>query len=271
VPVNNQDPRDDFGRNGVSWKRRRSATRSVLPPFCRSRARDRTVCRSAKLELSDGANDLVALKVRWQSIPLLSRNRRSRTGRVVYRRRGCCATGRGRRGHTTGRWRWHNTGTRRRHNTRRRRCGSRQRTRSWRHRLRNDRLTGQRRHRHGIHVRPARAALTGVTRPWRGGSRARRRRRLDAHRAHPRSLRRRLRVRPGEVWARLEVLNVVVHVPARRQRHTCVFDLAADRSHDPAQSQRRPKRRATPLGPSRRSHAGQPHCFHPPWHLRRSL
>ena len=62
--------------------------------------------------------------------------------------------------------------------------------------------------------------------------------RLDAHRSHPGSLRRRLGVGPGEVRAGWEILDVIVHITARGQRHPCVFHLAADRRQDRARSPR---------------------------------
>jgi hypothetical protein len=102
-------------------------------------------------------------------------------------------------------------------------------------------------------------------------SRSHRWRGLDAHGAHPRPLRRRLGVGPGEVRRAREILNVIVHIAARGQRHAGVFHLAADRRQDRARQQSRPKRHASPRGPSRRSHPGQTHRFHPPWRLRRSL
>jgi hypothetical protein len=99
-----------------------------------------------------------------------------------------------------------------------------------------------RRERHGLRV----GVATQKSRPrlcrikvarWRR-RRSRRRRRLDSHRPHPRSLGRRLSIGPGEVGTGWEVLNVIVHVPARGQGHASVFDLAAGRGQDPAHRQR---------------------------------
>jgi hypothetical protein len=101
--------------------------------------------------------------------------------------------------------------------------------------------------------------------------RTRRGRGLDAHRPHPCPLRGGLGVGPGEVRSGREVLNVIVHVLARGQGHARIFHLAADRGQDTARRQRRPERHPATRGTSRRSHAGQPHCFHPPCRLRRSL
>jgi hypothetical protein len=107
-----------------------------------------------------------------------------------------------------------------------------------------------------------------TARDWHG---PRRRRRFDTHGPHPRPLSRRLGVGPGEVRPGREILNVVMHILARRQGHARVFHLAADRGQDPAHCQRRPERHASRRGHSRCFCAGQPHCFHPPWRLRRTL
>ncbi len=62
-----------------------------------------------------------------------------------------------------------------------------------------------------------------------------------------------------------------MHITARGQRHPGVFHLAADRRQDRPDRQGRPKCHAPPCGPSRQSHPGQNHRFHPPWRIRRSL
>jgi hypothetical protein len=86
-----------------------------------------------------------------------------------------------------------------------------------------------------------------------------------AHRRHPRPLRRGLRVGPREVRARCEVLHVVVHILARRQRHPGVFHLATDRREQPADGQPGPERQAPASMATRRSLAGRDHRYHPPW------
>ena len=75
-----------------------------------------------------------------------------------------------------------------------------------------------------------------------------------------------------KVRAGREILDVIVHVPTRGQRHPCVFHLAADRRKDRAHRQGRPSRHAPPRGPSQQSKSGKTAgCPHPPWRLRRSL
>jgi hypothetical protein len=158
-------------------------------------------------------------------------------------------------------------------------CARRRRSRYARQRLGSCRhglwRLGARRHHPRLHVDigscSSRWPLTRVKVAGRNRSSSDRRRRLDTHRPHPCPLRRRLGIGPGEVRSGREILNVIVHIPARWQGHAGIFHLAADRGQDPARRQRCPKRHASPRGPSRRSHAGQPHSFHPPWHIRRSL
>ena len=103
------------------------------------------------------------------------------------------------------------------------------------------------------------------------GVRAWRRRGLDTHRSHPPPLGRRLGVGPREVRSGRENTGRHRACTCPRARHPCIFHLAADRRQDPAHRQRRPKRHPAARGPSRRSHPGQHHRFHPPWRLRRSV
>jgi hypothetical protein len=114
------------------------------------------------------------------------------------------------------------------------------------------------------HLRRILGTHRGRHRAWRG-------RGLDPHRSHPSPLRCRLGIGPGEIRTGRQVLDVVVHVSARWQCHAGVFHLASDRGQDHAHGQRRPLRHAPSRGPSRRSLAGQPHCLHPPWRIRRPL
>ena len=91
------------------------------------------------------------------------------------------------------------------------------------------------------------------------------RRRDHPHGRHPRPLGRGLGVRPGEVGAGREVLDVVAHVFARRQRHARVFDLAARGRQQPEHGRARQEREAPAVRPHRRPRARGQHRFHPPW------
>jgi len=198
--------------------------------------------------------------MRVASTPRLSRSRFGVSSRwrrrrnTSARRRGCwCSSSSGRgtaaRRQTSGR---HGTGGQ---------TGRRGRRRSARTQARTNVK------RAGVDVgRPTHLVLKRVDGSGTHGlnERTRRCRRLDAHRPHPCPLRGGLGVGPGEVRSGREVLNVIVHVLARRQGHARIFHLAADRGQDTAHRQRRPERHPATRGTSRRSHAGQPHCFHPP-------
>jgi hypothetical protein len=206
------------------------------------------------------------------------RRRRHRTTRSRCRCRCRCRSGTTRRRHGTTRSRSRSGTTRRR-----RRQGT---ARSRRSRHVRCRSTGRSTHgtRSGYRRRFRQRTVVNVRRPagdvlrgrWRTGRHRRRprgglvrRSQVDPHRLHPGTLRRRLRVGPREFRPGSEVLNVVVHVLARGQRHARVFHLATRRRQQPAQSQGTPRRKASDARPrpGQRSHARGPHRFHPPWSL----
>ncbi len=88
---------------------------------------------------------------------------------------------------------------------------------------------------------------------------------LEPHPFHPCPLRGRLRVGPREVGAGREVLDVIVHVLARGERHAGIFDLATGRREQPTDGQPGPQRQAAAPPAAQRLFAGGLHRKHPPW------